>query len=114
MVRSKPQRQCNLDAQFNLGLMYYVGEGGDVDFAAAAKWFLKAANEGHAKAQFNLGVCYLSGEGLKQDEVAVVKWWTLAAMQGHPGASANLDAARERLKPGSITHRSGNDGRLVQ
>jgi TPR repeat protein len=79
-----------------------VGEGGDVDFPAAANWFLKAANEGHAKAQFNLGVCYLSGDGLKQDEVAVVKWWTLAAMQGHPGASANLDAARDRLKPDQL------------
>ena len=51
-----------------------MGEGGEIDFDAAAHWFGLAAGQEHAKAQFNLGVMYLSGEGVKQDEVAVGKW----------------------------------------
>ena len=38
-------------AQFNLGLMYYNGDGVAQDYKEAAAWFRKAADQGHADAR---------------------------------------------------------------
>ena len=38
-------------AQYNLGLMYYNGEGVPRDYAEAATWFRRAADQGHADAK---------------------------------------------------------------
>ena len=43
-----------VDAQNNLGVMYYSGEGVPRDTAKAAEWFKKAAAQGNADAQANL------------------------------------------------------------
>ena len=48
----------NADAQFNLAVCYYSGEGTAQDFKKAAEWMTKAAKQGHADAQKNLGFCY--------------------------------------------------------
>jgi TPR repeat protein len=42
-------------AQFNLGRMYYNGEGVPQDSKTAVKWFRRAAEQGHAGAQSRLG-----------------------------------------------------------
>ena len=47
--------QGDAEAQNNLGLRYYNGEGVTKDYAEAVKWYRKAAEQGHAEAQFNLG-----------------------------------------------------------
>jgi len=38
--------QGNVDAQFNLGVMYEFGEGIVVNFTEAARWYRKAADQG--------------------------------------------------------------------
>jgi TPR repeat protein len=38
----------------NLGVMYANGDGVPQDFAEAAKWFRKAADQGDTEAQSNL------------------------------------------------------------
>jgi len=50
--------QGNTKAQFNLGVMYYQGQGVPKDYKEAARWFRKAAEQGNADAQFNLGLMY--------------------------------------------------------
>ena len=50
----KAADQGNADAQNNLGVMYYSGEGVPSDTAKAAEWFKKAAAQGNADAQANL------------------------------------------------------------
>jgi TPR repeat protein len=47
-----------------LGFAYYFGEGDPEDMAEAVKWWLLAAEQGHAEAQFNLWVVYGFGEGV--------------------------------------------------
>jgi len=37
-------------AQYNLGVMYYNGQGVPKDYAEAAKWYRKAAEQGLAEA----------------------------------------------------------------
>ena len=37
------------DANFNLGLMYHLGTGVDIDFDKAMAWYRKASEEGRVK-----------------------------------------------------------------
>ena len=70
------------DAQFNLGLLYSIGEGVPQDFAQAATWYRKAADQDHAAAQFNLGFLYGNGQGVPQDFAQAAAWYRRAADQG--------------------------------
>ena len=54
------------------------------------KWYLKAAEQGHAEAQYDLGYCYYYGNGVKQSYKEAAKWLRKAAEQGHAEAQYNL------------------------
>ena len=70
------------EAQFNLGLMYRVGEGIPRDDHEAARWFRRAAEQGLADAQANLGTMYGNGVGVPQDHAETYFWLSLAAATG--------------------------------
>ena len=53
--------------QHGLGIQYLEGKGVPQDYAEAAKWFLKAAEQDFPLAQFNLGLMYVGGIGVPQD-----------------------------------------------
>ena len=65
-------------AQYNLGVMHYDGEGVPQDYAEAVKWYRLAADQGYANAQYNLGVMCRDGHGVPQDGAEGVKWYRLA------------------------------------
>ncbi|WP_156360673.1 tetratricopeptide repeat protein [Dethiosulfatarculus sandiegensis] len=48
-------------AQFNLGLMYFKGQGAPQNNKEAAFWFQKAAEQGFKTAQRNLCLIYATG-----------------------------------------------------
>jgi len=50
--------------------------------AEAARWYQKAAAQGHPGAQCNLGGIYASNQGLKQVHAEAVRWYRKAAEQG--------------------------------
>jgi hypothetical protein len=66
-----------VDAQYNLGAMYYSGDGVKQDYVEASKWFRMAAEQGDKQAQYYLGSMYLNGEGVKQSETEAHKWFTM-------------------------------------
>jgi hypothetical protein len=83
--------QGDAKAQYNLGFLYYKGQGVPQDYALAVKWFRLAADQGDARAQLDLAVMYLLGDqGVPQDYALAVKWYRLAADQGNAGAQNNL------------------------
>jgi len=82
--------QGDVEAQFNLGLTYYNGEGVPQDYAQAMKWYRLAADQGVAEAQYNLGLMYYNGRGVPQDDAQAMKWYRLAAEQGDAEAEYNL------------------------
>ena len=47
----KAAEQGNRDAQFYLGIMYYLGHGVPPDYNEAVKWYRKAAEQGCGGAQ---------------------------------------------------------------
>jgi TPR repeat protein len=85
-------------AQFNLGLMYYEGQGLPLDFGQAAAWFTKSAEQDYAKAQYNLGAMYGIGKGVKRDYVQAYKWLNLCAAKGDARCSEQRDLVAKKLK----------------
>ena len=77
-------------AQFNLGIMYYEGQGVPQDYGVALKWYRRAAEQGHAGAQYNLAEMYRGGQGVPQDYGVALKWYRKAAEQGYDPAQSNL------------------------
>jgi TPR repeat protein len=76
---TKPLAQEGIpEAQFNLGLMYALGQGVPQDETEAAKWFRKAAEQGDPFAQSGIGLMYYEGQGVPQDYAEAVKWWRMS------------------------------------
>lgn len=67
--------------QDQLGMMYYKGEGGEVNFRRAAELCKLAANQGQAGCQYYLGLMYVNGEGVTQDIDLGIDWMKRSAAQ---------------------------------
>jgi hypothetical protein len=60
------------------------------DYAEAARWFRKAAEQGNAWGQNAMGLMYTSGWGVPQDDREAARYRRMAAEQGDSGAQRNL------------------------
>jgi len=80
----------DINAQFNLGLMYANGQRVPQDYKQAVYWLTKAAEQGLAGAQSYLVLMYAEGQGVPQDYKQAVYWLTKAAEQGDASAQFNL------------------------
>ena len=78
------------DAQHNLGALYEYGQGVPQNYPEAAKWYYRAAEQGHSIAQHNLGVLYANGQGVPQDYLEAEKWWRRSAEQRFVPAQIKL------------------------
>jgi TPR repeat protein len=66
-------------AQCDLGIAHAMGDaGGAASITEAARWFRKAADQGHAGGQYNLAGCYYDGEGLPVDTAEAAKLYLAA------------------------------------
>jgi uncharacterized protein len=81
-------------AQHAVGNMYVRGLNGvTTNFAEAAKWFRRAADQNYADSQEEIGSLLAAGLGVRQDSVEAAKWWEKAAANGNSTAAFNLGAA---------------------
>ena len=79
------------DAQYNLGVHYYNGEGVTKNDNEAVKWCRKAAEQGLAEAQYNLALYYINSKDTTKDDAEAVKWLRKAAEQGDSKAKIKLN-----------------------
>ncbi len=86
----------DLAATYDLGERYYDGRGLARDYRAAAEWFAKAAEGGHAKAQSNLGLMFLLGRGVPKDLKTAKRYLIEAAENGDEMAIETLEKMRLR------------------
>ena len=77
-----------VDSQFMLALAYYTGEGVKRDYAKAAHWFAKAAEQDDFEALYRLGVCYENGHGVEKDPNKAFELYLQAAQEGVTKAMA--------------------------
>ncbi|KAF0095333.1 MAG: hypothetical protein E1N59_828 [Puniceicoccaceae bacterium 5H] len=82
--------QGNADAQYNLGVMYQMGEGVDVQPEKAVFWYQQAAEQKQINALNNLGYVYATGFGVEKDDALAVKYYKQAAKLGHATSQFNL------------------------
>lgn len=66
------------DALFHLGLMFFHGKRVPKNYTKAAKWFLKAANQGSTDAMYKLAEMYRYGDGVPQNDNEAIKWFRKA------------------------------------
>lgn len=90
-------------AQFNLGSMYWSGEGVLIDHKQAVNWYRKAAEQGHANAQYNLGGMYEVGHGIQEDLVTAYAWAKIAQANGNKGAPKFKSLLEKEMTPDQIT-----------
>ncbi|MCL1925930.1 MAG: sel1 repeat family protein [Syntrophorhabdaceae bacterium] len=79
-------KKGDVEAQYDLGVMYAEGQGVAQNYAEAMKWVKKAAKKGNAEAQYKLGWMYAAGKGVSRNPGKAEKWYRKAADQGHAAA----------------------------
>lgn len=94
--------QGDLDAQFQLGLMYGLGLGVSQSYTQALKWYRWAAQKGSPKAQVNLGYLYGTGRGVPQDYVEAYAWYSIAASSGDETARNNREIVASEMSPNQL------------
>jgi TPR repeat protein len=91
-----------VDAQASLGIFYSRGHGVPQDYAEAAKWHRKAAEQGDAGAQALLGFAYAFGQGVSQNWSEAYVWTNLAAANGGDEVLRFRDKVAKRLSPQNL------------
>ena len=67
------------EAQYKLGTNYHFGRMGvKQDYALAAEWYRKAAEQGNLKAAYYLGTLYQNAQGVPQNYEEAAEWYKLA------------------------------------
>jgi TPR repeat protein len=84
-------------AQYNLGVMYYRGEGMKIDYPKALALFTQAANQAFPDAAFNLAVMYAKGNGAAINNVDAYAWFSIAASEGDPKAASVIASVSDKL-----------------
>jgi len=96
LPRLHGQSPSDAPAQYCMGLGYMTGQlNGQRDRAAAAQWFARAAEQGHAGAEVALGYDYEKGYGVGVDAAQAVAWYRKAAAQGSADGLFNLGRAHQ-------------------
>ena len=90
--------QGDVEAQYNLGLMYGKGKGVQKNYSEAVKWWGLAAEQGNGKAQTNLGWMYEIGKGVLKDENKAAHWYQIASSQGISKAQEKLNSLLNKTK----------------
>lgn len=78
------------NAQYNMGTLYFNGEGVPKNYATALQWFQMAAQRDNAYAEFQLGLMHFSGQGVPKNSEREIYWYKKAANQGLAAAAYNL------------------------
>ena len=83
----------HVEAQYRLGLLYVHEETKVKNYIEGAKWYERAASQGHASAQNNLAALYKEGSpgvGGKKNLKKALRLFFEAGQQGLPAAQYNL------------------------
>ena len=90
---AKRAGQGDPEAQYTLGEVYngeIECEGVKENASEAMRWYLKAAELGHAAAQNSLGVLYYDGRGVNRDYNKAFDWYLKSAKQNYHWGQYNV------------------------
>tara|TARA_B100001057_G_scaffold38057_1_gene34321 strand:+ start:189 stop:659 length:471 start_codon:yes stop_codon:yes gene_type:complete len=101
-IWSKEIKQGNKEAMYNMGLLYYFGQGVDQDLNLAFKYCEKAAFKGSARAQNNIAFMHMKGIGTKKSYIRAYAWSLIAIENGY-NSHGIRDDARVNLTPAMLS-----------
>ena len=76
----------DMQAQFEMGELYYQGERIEQDLTTAIEWFEEASVQGHPAAQYRLGLMHYQGEGVERNLPQAYIILKMAAINGEDEA----------------------------
>ncbi len=82
--------QGDVDAKYNIGVIYLKGIGVKENHALAAKWLQVAAEQDHKHAQWLFGMMHQFGQGVPQNYQLAAAWFMKAALQNQSQAQLAL------------------------
>lgn len=88
----------NAKCQYQLGELYYYGNGVAKDYAKAVEQYKKAADQKHAAATYSLGYCCKMGNGVTKDFKKAVSYYEKAVDLGSADAMNGLGFCYEEGK----------------
>lgn len=91
------QGEARAEDQLGWLLALNPAAGAPRDYAEAAKWFRKAADQDYPDAQINLGLLYYKGLGVPKDPVEAYYWLALGR-----GQQNLLYLVKDKLTPGQL------------
>ena len=83
-------KQGKPEAQYNLAVLYRLGQGVPQDFKEAIRLYALAADQGLPEAQSSLGYMYTHGIGVQKDLKKALELTKMASDQGYAQAQYNL------------------------
>ena len=95
----KAAAQNDVEAEYNLGVMFRDGEGVAKNGPQAVYWFERAAAHRYADAAYNLAMMYRDGDGIAADAAKATEWFRKAKHLGYDG---DTDEQQE-VPPGEQT-----------
>ena len=60
---TKAAESGDAQAQYELGVIYALGEEVEQDFTKSREWYLKSAEQGDFEASYTVGTMFLDGQG---------------------------------------------------
>ncbi|OCL19176.1 tetratricopeptide repeat protein [Gilliamella sp. wkB171] len=93
----KAANQGHANAQHQLAVLYYNGQGTKQNYQEGIKWDTKAANQGDPIAQYTLATLYYQGKGVKQNYFKAKQWFAKAAEQNYADAKDHLAIASKKV-----------------
>jgi hypothetical protein len=85
------------ESQYWLGIRFATGTNGVHNDAEAAKWFRRAAEQGHMQAQARLASWYWSGRGVPKDLSKAYLWARLAWAQGDENSKTLVEGLSSQM-----------------
>lgn len=92
----------DMQAQYEMGELYYHGERVDQDVTAALTWYERASVQGHPAAQYRLGLMHVAGEGVERNLPQAYIMLKMAAVNGHDAAMDASDRLSEEMSEEEI------------
>lgn len=82
------------EAYYNIGLLYFFGQGVEKDLSLAFNYCKKAAIAGSARAQNNLSYMYLKGLGVEVNYIEAYAWSIIAMKNDYDSSGLNTESSK--------------------
>ena len=92
-----------MNAQFNLGSLYFDGQGTDKDRAAGVNWYSQAADSGHGGAAMLMADFFQKGSSVNKDLVQAHAWASMAIKADHEEGQALQQKIESKLSSSQLS-----------